>query len=267
MLVFDSHGSHITPEFDHYCRENAIVALCMPAHSSHILQPLDIECFSVLKRLYRQQVEQLMSVGISHINKLEFLRLYQQVRPNALHSANIQSSFAAAGLVPYNPNRVLSLLHTQLTPSPLRPQTSASWTAETPHNTVQLQHQTELIKQYLKRRSRTPPSPTEKVLDQLVKGCKMAMHSAALLKSQNERLYAEHRHQKRKRTQRRSYIAKGGVLTGAEGLALIDKGDRSQNNSTVDVEAKVQQRASPKCSLCSSLQHNARTCPERQSII
>jgi hypothetical protein len=29
-------------------------------------------------------------------------------------SANIQSSFAAAGLVPYDPERVLSKLHTQL---------------------------------------------------------------------------------------------------------------------------------------------------------
>ena len=31
-----------------------------------------------------------------------------------------------------------------------------------------------------------------------------------------------------------------------------------------DVSSDVRQRAPPKCSLCSSLEHNARTCPERQ---
>ena len=122
LLIFDGHGSHITPEFDYYCHENAIIVLCMPAHSSHLLQPLDVGCFSALKRFYGQEVEQLMGIGISHIDKQEFLQLYQQVRPKALHSANIQSSFAATGLVPYNLSRVLTLLNAQLcTPSPCCP--------------------------------------------------------------------------------------------------------------------------------------------------
>jgi hypothetical protein len=56
---------------------------------------------------------------------------------------------------------------------------------------------------------------------------------------------------------------KEGVLTGTEALGLIEKGDSSQNNGTVDVQAEVEPRALPKCSLCSSLEHNARTCTER----
>ena len=120
-----------------------------------------------------------------------------------------------------------------------------------------------LIKQYLKRRSRSPPSPTEQALDQLVKGCKMAMHSAVLLASQNERLLAENQRQKRKQVKKLSYIAKGGVLSGAEALSLVGNSDNSQNNSTLDMQAEVRQRAPSRCSLCSSLQHNARTCPER----
>jgi hypothetical protein len=101
--------------------------LCMLAHSSHLLQLLDVSCFSVLKRFYGQEVEQLMGVGISYIDKQEFLQLYQRVRLKALHSTNIQSSFAATGLVSYNSDRVLALLNAQLcTPSPCRPQTASS---------------------------------------------------------------------------------------------------------------------------------------------
>jgi hypothetical protein len=146
LLILNGHNSHATPEFDLYCSNHSIIILCMLAHSSHLLQPLDVSCFSVLKRSYGQYVEQLMRLGIQHIDKQEFLRLYQQARTEALHSSNIQSGFAATGLVPYNPDCVLSRLHVQLrTPTPpLQSQNRAVWTSETPHNITELQYQTQL---------------------------------------------------------------------------------------------------------------------------
>ena len=47
----------------------------------------------------------------------------------------------------------------------------------------------------------------------------MAMSSAVLLASENEKLQVENQRQKRKRAIKRTYIAKGGVLSGAEGLS------------------------------------------------
>ena len=47
----------------------------------------------------------------------------------------------------------------------------------------------------------------------------MAMSSAVLLASKNKKLYMENQRQKRKRATRRTYIARGGVLSGAEGLS------------------------------------------------
>ena len=108
LLLLDGHGSHVTPEFDLYCRQNNIAVVCMPAHSSHLLQPLDVGCFSVLKRAYGQRVESMMRNGVNHIDKQEFLRLYYEARKEALHERNIRSGFAATGLVPCNPDRVLS---------------------------------------------------------------------------------------------------------------------------------------------------------------
>jgi hypothetical protein len=52
LLILDGHGSHLTPQFDRICAENDIIPLFMPAHSSHLLQPLDVGCFAVLKRAY-----------------------------------------------------------------------------------------------------------------------------------------------------------------------------------------------------------------------
>ena len=267
LLILDGHNSHATPEFDQYCIDQSIIVLCMPPHSSHLLQPLDVGCFSVLKQSYGRYIERLINRGVNHIDKLEFLPLYQQARSEALHEKNIRNSFAATGLVPYEPDRVLSTLHTQIyTPSlQLSPQTQLAQIAETPYNITQLQHQTELIKQYLKRRTQCPPSPTERALNQIVKGCELAMHGAVLLANENEKLRVENQRQKRKRVQKRSLIAKGGILSSAEAQNLIEKGEDSQMQVVEDRQSGAQQRAPRKCSLCSSLEHTARTCPERQS--
>jgi hypothetical protein len=95
----------------------------------------------------------------------------------------------------------------------------------------------------------------------------MVMHNAVLLVAQNECLLAENEHQKRKKAKKRSYIAKEGVLTGTEALSLIENGDGSQNNGIAEVLAEVRPRALHKCSLCSSLEHTARTCSEHRGIV
>ena len=76
LLILDGHGSHVTAEFDQFCSQNLIIVLCMPAHSSHILQPLDVSCFAVLKRFYGQAVESEMRSGINYIDKDDFLDIY-----------------------------------------------------------------------------------------------------------------------------------------------------------------------------------------------
>jgi hypothetical protein len=67
MLVLDGHSSHLTPQFDQFCSQHGIIPICMPPHSSHILQPLDVSCFAVVKRSYGRLVENQMRLGFNHI--------------------------------------------------------------------------------------------------------------------------------------------------------------------------------------------------------
>ena len=53
-----------------------------------------------------------MRVGVSYINKSDFLFSYLTARIEALTPNTIRSGFAAAGLVPYNPEYILSKLNT-----------------------------------------------------------------------------------------------------------------------------------------------------------
>ena len=93
LLILDGHSSHATPEFDQYCAENKIITLCMPPHTSHLLQPLDVSCFSPLKRAYGREIEKLARQGVYHIDKIDFLTVYQQIRPTVFTQQNIQAGF------------------------------------------------------------------------------------------------------------------------------------------------------------------------------
>jgi hypothetical protein len=94
----------------------------------------------------------------------------------------------------------------------------------------------------------------------------MAMHSAVMLASQNERLTAENQRQKRKKAKRRMYIAKGGILIGAEAQVLIDNNENSRTDAVQDRQGEARQCAPPRCSLCGSLEHKAPICPRYQRI-
>ena len=76
-------------------------------------------CFVVLKKLYSDEVQRLMRDRVNYINKYDFLRSYKAAYIQAFNSRNIYSSFAGIGLVPYDLERVLLKLNTELrTPTP-----------------------------------------------------------------------------------------------------------------------------------------------------
>ena len=239
----------------------------MPAHSSHLLLPLDVSCFSVLKRCYGQEVENYMRAGINHIDKPDFLEAYLSARTKAMIPNTVCSGFTATGLVLYDPEQVLSKLNTQLQTLtlPVCPLNILdNWVPGTPANIAALERQTKAIKHYIRRRTTSPPSPTDVALDQLVKGCQLAMHNAVLLAEENKQLQAANERQKRKRKKKREYIATGGVLTVQEGLNRSQTGP-IQAESGVAVQTVTEQTRAPRtCSICKSLVHTARTCPEKQ---
>ena len=118
-MILNSYSSHLTPKFDTIYEQNKVIPICIPAYSSYLLQPLDIGYFTVLKRSYGRMVEFKIRNGINHINKLDFLEAYPSARIKAFKSETIKNSFAAAGLVLFAPDQVISKLNIQLrTPTP-----------------------------------------------------------------------------------------------------------------------------------------------------
>lgn len=100
----------MTWEFFDYCLNNRIVPFCLPPHSTHLLQPLDVGLFSPLQKHYSNVLDESMedSGGDTGINKGTFLQYLFEARRRAYTSQNILSAWAKAGIVPFNPRRVLN---------------------------------------------------------------------------------------------------------------------------------------------------------------
>ena len=57
LLLQDGHSSHVLIEMAH---ENGVCLLCLPAHTSHILQPLDIGGFKSFKSSFNKACSNYM---------------------------------------------------------------------------------------------------------------------------------------------------------------------------------------------------------------
>jgi hypothetical protein len=120
ILILDGHGSHLTPDFIEYCRDNKIILLCLPPHTSHMLQPLDVSVFSPLKHWFKRECENRLRMGDIRVSKSDFLDIYHKTRPQALTEKNVRSGYRKSGLIPFNPAAVLSQLPLAA-PTPPRP--------------------------------------------------------------------------------------------------------------------------------------------------
>src|SRR5438045_1193190 len=119
MLVLDGHESHESAAFQDYCKSHEIITISLPPHSSHLTQPLDVGCFSVLKRRYGHQIEDFIKAHINHITKVEFFIAFKAAYLESITPQNAKAGFCGAGLVPFDPQAVISKLDVKLqTPIP-----------------------------------------------------------------------------------------------------------------------------------------------------
>ena len=92
LLILDGYDSHESDDFIYLCYQYNIYLTFLPLHASHVLQPLDLSCFSPLKHAYRKRVGYLnFLTDSSPIGKQKFLECYQAARKKALTARNIKA--------------------------------------------------------------------------------------------------------------------------------------------------------------------------------
>ncbi|KAF4969921.1 hypothetical protein FSARC_2940 [Fusarium sarcochroum] len=226
LLILDGHESHHSADFERYCQNNKIITLCMPAHASHLLQPLDVGCFAVLKMAYGREIEHLIRCSITHITKTEFFPAFHAAFQATFTEYNIRGGFRGAGLEPFDPENVISKLDVQLrTPTPADEvaEPSTPWISKTPKTALEAESQSEYLMRRIRRhRSSSPESILEAVIS-LAKGATTVMHKVVLQAAENRDLRQANEILSRRRRAKRTRLQKGGIMTVEEAREVIDQ--------------------------------------------
>ena len=157
----------------------------MPPHASYILQPLNVGCFAPLKQAYKKEIKSLADSHITHVDKKAFLATFQPVYNKAISKSNILSSFRATGLVPLDPEVVLSRLEVKpRTPTPPLPGPT-NWQPKTPTNAIEIDSQTTLIIKRIREHKSSSPNSIIKIVLQVKRGSAKRDHSHTLLEARD----------------------------------------------------------------------------------
>ena len=114
ILIGDNLSSHFSQEVLKSAEENNVSFVCLPANSTHLLQPLDVAFYGPLKRSWRKIPDEYKASGRktgSTLSKDRFPTLLRKLQDKVgLISENLISGFNKCGIHPINAQRVLSQL-------------------------------------------------------------------------------------------------------------------------------------------------------------
>lgn len=82
-------------------KKSKIMILCLPSHTTYVLQPCDVSVFGPLVSAWKSEVNKLTCLGIS-ITKFNLLEHYANAHKWAFKPKTIQSAFWKMGIVPFD---------------------------------------------------------------------------------------------------------------------------------------------------------------------
>jgi hypothetical protein len=223
VLICDGFGTHETLEALEFCFENNIILCRLPSHTSHKLQPCDVGVFASLKAAYRDEADRLFQGGTNTVGKQHFTSLYSPAREKAFTKRNITAGWAACGLFPFNPDRVL-----RVTPKPPAQatvpradeiQVGSCHQDEVPQTPVTLVSAEglaslqNLIKQDALTLNETSIPRLQRHVQKLANAAQMSFAQCALLDDQNQLLTRMNNEAKVRRSTRSVILGKAKVMS------------------------------------------------------
>src|SRR5579862_2610501 len=265
LLIMDRHKSHNSLQFQDFCKDNNIVIICMLSYSSHLLQPLNVDCFEPLKKAYGKQVEHIIRNGINHITKLEFLPALRAAIEVIFTPSNIKGGFRGVRLVPFDPEVVIFKLDIQLrTPTP-SPTDDTPWKPKTLSNTLELAAQNRHIKEKIACHQDSSLTAINEAVDQFLKGAHTMAHRLAILEAKNatlrqaNKLATQQKQRKKKRIQYQGTLKVQDGLDLVDGLAANTQIVKEIQQSGVNLDGTTKQPR--RCGYCCEIEHRVERCP------
>lgn len=106
LLILDGHSSHSSAvNMLETARDNDVILLCLPSHTTSALQPLDVSVFGPFKKYYYAETNSFMRTNPQKkINRYNSGQLIAKAWIRAATPANAISGFRGSGIFPFNSN-------------------------------------------------------------------------------------------------------------------------------------------------------------------
>ncbi|XP_074034640.1 uncharacterized protein [Leptinotarsa decemlineata] len=104
LLLVDNHSSHISLQGINYCRENGIVIMGFPPHTTHQLQPLDVYFFWPLKTYFSRDSDSFVVSNTGQtITDKNICRIFNNSYLKATTVGNAVICFRKCGIESFDP--------------------------------------------------------------------------------------------------------------------------------------------------------------------
>jgi hypothetical protein len=140
----------------------------------------------------------------------------------------------------------------------------------TPRNPRQLYRKASSVKKLINKGSRSPTTLSKRALDELIKGCELAIYNAAMDLKELTDLRAESQVQKLKASRSKRQMTPNQGLQVAEARDLIALRNNALNEQAGALSSSAlgpsapPKRAPPTCSECNTRGHTRTRCPNRR---
>jgi len=110
LLIFDGLKAHISLGLIEKAEENDILLYCLPPHSSHLLQPLDVSVFGPLKVGWKRVASTFTHFSGRPLNNFNFARLYKVAWNTSITASVIAGGFKRSGIYPFDRKAVVTTM-------------------------------------------------------------------------------------------------------------------------------------------------------------
>ena len=108
LILLDGHSTHYQPDVIRLARENGVIMLCLPPHTTHETQPLDCGVFAPLKAHWTTVCHDFFHKNPGKvITKFNFNYLFSKAWFQALTPANLIAGFKTCGVYPLNRSAII----------------------------------------------------------------------------------------------------------------------------------------------------------------
>lgn len=107
LLLLDGHVSHVSLNAIEFAKDNGVLMLCFPPHTTHLLQPMDNGPNITLKNAFKDESNKRMRKMKRRLKNEDFGKVFKQAWERTCSQMTMKSGFVKTGLWPVNPAKML----------------------------------------------------------------------------------------------------------------------------------------------------------------